>query len=108
VADEMKTSREFEYWHDFLDANGNRVNVYGTQRYDSLNNTVLYTTKRVWQTHHTLSKITLKFTNFPTLLHLLNQAGFEILEVYGSFSREPFDSNNSKDIIIVSRKKLWP
>jgi hypothetical protein len=29
VADEMKTSREFEYWHDFLDANGNRVNVYG-------------------------------------------------------------------------------
>lgn len=106
VADEMKTSREFEYWHDFLDANGNRVKVYGTQHYDSFNNTVLYTTKRVWQTHHTLSKITLKFTNFPTLLHLLNQAGFEILEVYGSFSREPFDSNNSKDIIIVSRKKL--
>jgi 2-polyprenyl-3-methyl-5-hydroxy-6-metoxy-1,4-benzoquinol methylase len=108
VADEMKTSREIEYWHDFLDANGNRVKVYGTQHYDSFNNTVLYTTKRVWQTHHTLSKITLKFTNFPTLLHLLNQAGFEILEVYGSFSREPFDSNNSKDIIIVSRKKLWP
>jgi len=48
VADEMKTSREFEYWHDFLDANGNRVKVYGTQHYDSFNNTVLYTTKRVW------------------------------------------------------------
>jgi len=108
VADEMRTSREFEYWYDFLDANGNRVKVYGMQRYDSLNNTVLYTTKRVWQTRHTLSKISLKFTNYPSLLNLVNQAGFEILEVYGSFSREPFDSNHSKDIIIVSRKGLSP
>ena len=104
----MKTSREFEYWHDFLDANGNRVKVYGMQHYDSLNNTVLYITKRVWQTHYTLSKIILKFTNFSSLLNLLNQAGFEILEVYGSFSREPFDSNHSKDIIIVSKMKSWP
>lgn len=78
------------------------------QRYDSLNNPVVYITKRVWQAHHTLSNIPLKFTNFPTLLNLLNQAGFEILEVYGSFSRKPLDSNNSRDIIIVSRKKLCP
>ncbi len=108
VTDEMKISKEFEYWHDFLDANGNRVKVYGMQHYDSLNNTVLYITKRVWQTHYTLSKIILKFTNFSSLLNLLNQAGFEILEVYGSFSREPFDSNHSKDIIIVSKMKSWP
>jgi hypothetical protein len=79
VADEMKTSREFEYWHDFLDANGNRVKVYEMQRYDSLNNTVLYTTKRIWQTHHTFSKISLKFINYPSLLNLVNQAWFEIL-----------------------------
>lgn len=49
----MKTSKEFEYWHDFLHANDNRVKDSGIKHYDYLNNTFICITKRA---HHTLIK----------------------------------------------------
>lgn len=104
--DEMCDVKQFEYWHDFVDDNNRPVKVYGMQVFDPKTNIVKYTTKRSWQTFETLTEIELKFTNYVDLSKILNKSGFEIFQAYGSFMKEPFDLQKSRDIILICKKTL--
>lgn len=101
INDEIKTSERFEHWRDFVDYNGAMVKVYGKQRFDPANNIISYTIKRIWKNHEILSEIALKCIDYETLTTLLKQSGFEVLEFYGSFGKDPFDPLHSKDIIVI-------
>ncbi|NBO24420.1 MAG: class I SAM-dependent methyltransferase [Chlamydiae bacterium] len=106
TSDEMRTTEKFEHWHDFIDDKNQLVKVYGMQVFDPKTNIVKYTTKRSWQSFETLTEIELKFTNLMDLSKILKQSGLEILETYGNLMKAPFDSLNSKDIILICKRTL--
>jgi ubiquinone/menaquinone biosynthesis C-methylase UbiE len=101
---ELKTTEDFEWWHDFQDATGETVQVFGKQNYDALENIVTYTTKRIWPNHETLCKIQLRFTSYRELASLLEGAGFLITQVYGDFEKQLF-AKDSPSIVVVCQLK---
>lgn len=102
--DEIKTTDNFEYWHSFCDFEGKKVNVFGKQTFELKNNTVYYSTKRIWPDKETICEIKLKFTAYEDIIKLLATSGLEVLEVYGDFDKSAFN-NNSPAIIPVCRLK---
>jgi SAM-dependent methyltransferase len=100
--EDLKTTDEFEWWHDFQDGNDEPVHVYGKQDYNPGMQTVIFTTKRVWPSHETIRTIQLRFTAYDELMHLLEQAGFLVTDVYGDFEKGPF-TNTSLSIMPTCR-----
>lgn len=104
--DEMRTTDHFEHWHDFADDKNQTVKVYGMQSFDPKTNIVKYTTKRLGQSFEAVSEITLKFTNYSDLSEILKQCGLVVLEVFGNFKRQHFDTLTSKEIILLCKRAL--
>lgn len=104
-ANNLKTIDNFEYWHDFIDYNGDFVQVYGKQLYNPTQNIMKYTTKRVWCRYEKISEISLKFTDYYRLLNLLQKCNLHVDIVYGGYNKEPFDPVVSQEIILICKKK---
>jgi SAM-dependent methyltransferase len=100
---EMRTTAQFEHWHDFTDDQNQQVQVYGMQRFDPNTNIVTYITKRSWQKAETITHIDLKFTSYRDLLEMLRGCGLDVVEVYGNFMKEPFDPLMSKEMIFLCK-----
>jgi hypothetical protein len=103
--DNMLTTPDYEFWHDFIDPKGQRVKVYGKQAYHPSKGTTCYTTKRVWPDAETITAIDLRFTSLEVLEQKLETLGFEILNAYGDFQKNPY-SGTSENIILVCRIKF--
>jgi 2-polyprenyl-3-methyl-5-hydroxy-6-metoxy-1,4-benzoquinol methylase len=104
IADELRTTNEFEFWHNFTDPCGDIVKVYGKQTYNPIKNTVLYTTKRIWPNSQTTTDIELRFTKSEKILDLLNKNGFEVISLFGDFNKSPF-IETSEHIIVLAKLK---
>jgi len=99
---ELFSTKVFEFWHSFIDHKANCVQVFGKQQYNESKQIMHYSTKRVWPTFETISKISLKFTEVEELKTRLTQLGFEIVELYGDVDKRPFTSQ-SPAIIFICR-----
>lgn len=104
IPDDCRTTTDYEFWHDFTDLKGQLVKVYGKQIYNPPKDTVCYTTKRVWPDAETITTIELCFISLEALEQKLEALGFEVLNLYGDFHKNPY-SSTSKSIILVCRKK---
>lgn len=102
LQEQLISNDDFEFWHDFTDQNGTKVQVFGKQLYDPTKNIMLYTTKRIWPTHETHSEVYLKFTTAEKLIILLEENGFEIIHLYGNIDKGPF-SKQSPAIFFLCR-----
>lgn len=100
----LTTTSEFEFWHSFQDHHGENVQVYGTQKADSIQSIITYTTKRFWINRETLTTLQLRFTPYEQLEKRLEQTGFEIHQVFGDDQKNPFHKD-SPSIIPVCRLK---
>ena len=103
IPDEMRATT-YEFWHDFTDPKGQLVKVCWKQIYNPSKDTVCYTTKRVWPGAETITNIELRFTSLEALEKKLEALGFEVLNLYGDFHKNPY-SVMSESIILVCRKK---
>lgn len=103
--EELTTSEEFTFWHEFTDLAGNLVKVFGKQKHEASKKLVHYVTKRIWSDHKTISEITLRFTSAATICTKLKYLGFEIIDIYGDFDKKPFTAKSS-NIIVVCRLKI--
>jgi SAM-dependent methyltransferase len=102
--DDMRTTTDYEFWHDFTDSHGQLVKVYGRQTYFPLTNTVCYTTRRTWPDSETVTDIELRFTSLEILEENLDKSGFDVMCRYGDFHKNPY-SGTSQNIILVCRIK---
>lgn len=103
--DDMLTTTDYEFWHDFTDPSGQLVKVYGKQAYKPLKDAVCYTTRRVWPGAETITGIELRFISLEVLKQRLEALGFEVLCLYGDFHKNPY-SSTSESIILVCRVKF--
>ncbi len=104
-SDELRTTQNFEFWYDFIDHRGRIVKVFGKQVYNTSKRTVTYTTKRIWSDAETITEIELRFVEVEDLIRRLDKCGFEAINLYGGFYKNPF-TEASKNIIISCRAKL--
>ena len=102
--EDRRTIPTYEFWHDFADSTGQLVKVYGKQTDNPSKNTVCYTINRIWPDTETITDIELRFTSMADLEQKLETSGFEILNRYGDFDKNPF-SSTSPNIILVCRLK---
>lgn len=103
-SDEMRTTNEFEHWHDFNYKDNQIVKVFGKQCFDPKTNIVKYTTKRIGTNFEFINDLKIKFTSYPDLMALFKNAGLNIVQIFGDFNKEPFDSQTSKNIILYCQK----
>jgi 2-polyprenyl-3-methyl-5-hydroxy-6-metoxy-1,4-benzoquinol methylase len=103
-AEDLRTTNEFEFWHNFTNFDGGIVQVLGRQSYDSITQLMHYETKRILSNETTFTNITLKFTSADEILRLLNKIGFQVIKMFGDFKQTPFNED-SKNIIIVCSLK---
>lgn len=80
------------------------MKVYWKQTYNPSKNTVCYTIKRVWHDTETITDLELRFTSMEDLVQKLGTSGFEIMDRYGDFDKNPF-SSTSPNIILLCRLK---
>jgi SAM-dependent methyltransferase len=99
---DMRTTADYEFWHDFIDPGGQLVKVYGKQTYHPSTDIVCYTTKRIWSDAETITDIELRFTSLETLEVNLEKLGFDVMNRYGDFHKNPY-SDTSENIILVCR-----
>ena len=102
---DLTTTQEFEHWHAFTDQDGHMVQVYGKQTYHPESSTVLYLTKRVWPSHVTMTETTLRFTLVEELISLLEESGFEVIQLYGDLNKTPYQKE-SPAIIPLCRARV--
>lgn len=102
--EELRTTKDFEFWHDFIDHTGQLVKVSGKQNYNPEKQTVLYMTKRVWTDRETITEIRLRFTPIQDLLKTLDFCGFEVINLYGDVHKTSF-TETSPSIMITCRVK---
>lgn len=97
---DMLTTVDYEFWHDFRDPNGQLIKVYGKQAYDPSKGTVCYSTKRVWSDVETITDIELRFVSLKVLEQKLEALGFQVLNLYGDFHKNPY-SIMSESIVLM-------
>lgn len=85
LTDEEETS-----WGEFIDKDGNRVKVSGTQTYDAEQQIMHWVTYRDWGFKRTTSRIACRFTDHATLQRLLTDQGFEVVAQYSDWHKTPF------------------
>lgn len=56
--------------------------------------------------HTTVGQTELRPWREPELTETVRQAGFEPLHLYGSYEREPFDPQESGDLVLVARRPM--
>lgn len=102
TSEECRTTHDFQFWHCFTTPDTQTVMVYGRQIYNPEKQTVLYTTKRVWSDHETLTEIELRFTPIQAIKEVLASAGLEIVHLYGDANKTPL-SDTSSSIYIACK-----
>ncbi len=98
------SNQEESIWGNFIDKDGIKVKVSGTQLYDSSNQIMHWATFRDWGSKKTTSRIACRFTDNDTLQRLLTSPGFCIENQYSDWDKTPF-TPLSPSIISVCRKK---
>ncbi len=101
---DLKTTKDFEFWHTFTHPSGEDIRVYGRQTYTPKNHLMFYETQRIGKDHTTRTSLTLRFTAFDALKDLLHSEGLSIIRVYGDFDQTSFDPKQSPDIILTCRR----
>lgn len=93
-----------QHWHDYTDANGDRIASSGTQRYEPDTGLMRYECIRVNRRtgERSTSRIAIKFTPLDRLRAIMADCGFAIEAVYGSYRRDPW-MPESAEIVVVSR-----
>lgn len=97
---ELQSTEDYEYWHEFNDFSGLTVRVFGKQAHDPANQIVTYLTKRIWPEHETNTIVKLRYTDLNELTKLLDMTGLRPLNVYGDYNKSEFVPS-SKSIIVV-------
>ncbi|WCM63588.1 class I SAM-dependent methyltransferase [Paenibacillus polymyxa] len=98
------SNQEESIWGNFIDKDGIKVKVSGTQSYDSSNQIMHWVTFRDWGSEKITSRIACRFTDNDTLQRLLTSSGFCIENQYSDWDKTPF-TPLSPSIISVCRKK---
>lgn len=100
---------EWEPWFEYTSAEGRRVSVGGTQRWDAAARTLHWTTERRWADpgsgarHQRSTSIACRFTPADELAALLAAAGFTIERQYGDGDGSPL-SASSPEIVTFCRR----
>jgi len=82
LSDSIKRNvKDFKYWENFINEDGEEVQVFGRHHFNLVNSVATYQTLRLWPTHMTLSEIELIFLSADKILSLLEQAGFKVKKV---------------------------
>jgi len=94
------------HWHSYVDPAGNRIDASGTQTYDPATGLMRYDIFRTSQKtgSRQAAHITIKFTPLPVLSGLMEKAGFDIEQIYGTHRRDAW-TQDSPEIVIVARKR---
>jgi SAM-dependent methyltransferase len=102
---DKRTTTDYEFWHDFMDSKGQLVKVYGKQAYNPSTNTVCYTTRRTWPDSETITDIELRFTSLESLEAKLDMEGFDVMNRYGDFHKNPYSSTSENIILVCGIKR---
>ena len=96
-----------EYERSYTSLEGNRVDLSYTQVYDPLAQLMHWTTYRRWRDgegdHVTETRIACRFTYPQELESLLHYNGFQIVQQYGNWNKEPLMAG-SASIINICRQ----
>ncbi|MUK87991.1 methyltransferase domain-containing protein [Ornithinibacillus sp. L9] len=108
--DELLQTEDEEFWRSYEDPKTKQIiDVYTLSNYDSLNQIQKYTTIRRSRggdeetTNEKVTNIQLRYVYPKEMERLLNQHGFNIVEIYEDWHGTPI-SNQSKQMIYVCKK----
>lgn len=97
---------EEEFDQPYISVEGHQVSVYFTQRYDPLSQVMYWTSFRRWndgeQDHSKETRIACRFTHPQELEALLHYNGFQVIQQYGNWNKEPL-SASSESIISICK-----
>ena len=97
---------EEEFDQPYISVEGHQVSVYFTQRYDPLSQVMYWTSFRRWndgeQDHSKQTRIACRFTHPQELEALLHYNGFQVIQQYGNWNKEPL-SASSESIISICK-----
>lgn len=101
--EELKNfSDKYEYWHEFDDISGEKVQVFGKHSYDFESQIATYETLRKWPSHSKKTLIQLRYVTQEQLTDLLDENGFKNINLYGDFSKRPLDEKSQKIVVVVT------
>jgi ubiquinone/menaquinone biosynthesis C-methylase UbiE len=92
-------------WGEFMDKDGKKVKVSGTQSYDAGKQIMHWVTYRDWGFKRTTSRIACRFTDPATLQRLLTDQGFQVEAQYSDWCQTPF-TPSAASILSVCRKGI--
>ena len=105
---DLTNQPEEEYDQSYISVEGHTVSVSFTQRYDSIAQTMYWTSYRRWNVgerdHSRETHIACRFTHPQELEALLYYNGFQIIQQYGNWEKEPL-SASSPGIISICKAR---
>jgi len=99
----------WEPWFEYRSAEGHRVQVGGTQRWDAATRVLHWTTERRWtdagtgETRGRTTRIACRYTAAEELAALLAAAGFSIERQFGDWDGSPL-TERSPEIVTLCRR----
>jgi ubiquinone/menaquinone biosynthesis C-methylase UbiE len=103
---ELRDIDEEQSWDSFVNTEGHRVTVTGTQHWEAARELMHWTTYRRWHDATAprcrVTRIACRFTTLPRLDALLRRAGFGLVERHGNWDHSPL-GEHSEHIISVCR-----
>ena len=96
---------DFELWQAYIDHKGQNVRYFGRKAaFNPKTNVLSYEMKRVYPDGEERgSSIALSFTPYQELHDLLEENGFEILDVYGNWGLDDFQEGAEKGVFKAKR-----
>ncbi|HKY53632.1 MAG TPA: class I SAM-dependent methyltransferase [Anaerolineales bacterium] len=95
---------EEEFDQSYTSVEGHQVSVFFTQRYDPLAQIMYWTSYRRWNNgegdHNKETHIACRFTHPQELEALLHYNGFQIIQQYGNWDKEPLSASSPSIISI--------
>ena len=105
---DLSNQPEEEFEYSYLSVEGHQISVSFTQQYDPIAQIMYWTSYRRWtdgkRDHEKETHIACRFTHPQELETLLHYNGFQILQQYGSWNKEPL-SGSSPSIYSICKAR---
>ena len=102
---DLSVNDDFELWSEYIDSSGDLVRYFVRKtRFGSQHNLLYFDMKRRYPDGREVgSSIELKFLPLETLLSLVEEAGFEVLDKYADWQLSPFNSTGSNAVFKLKK-----
>ncbi len=102
---DLSLDKDFRFYQTYIDLAGQNVRYFDKQvRYNADTGLLYFEMKREYASgRERRSSETIKFTPLETLLTLIQESGFEVMDVYRNWELEPFETGAANGVFKVRK-----